>query len=72
MDKKYNTEFGTHIDLKLLHRSSEVFPKLVFTQEPKSFISELLLEQPFHTFPILSDLKDLSTLSNSPTESAEI
>ena len=72
MDKKYNTEFGTLIDQRLLHQSLVVFLRLVFTQEPKFYIWVLLQEQQFPTFLILSAHKVWSTQLSSPTESVEI
>jgi hypothetical protein len=38
MAKKYNTEYGIHIDQKLQHQLLVVFPKLVFIQGLKFYI----------------------------------
>ena len=72
MDKKYNTEFGIHIDQKSLHLLLVVFPKLVFIQELKFFISELLQELQFLTFQILLAHKVSSMLLSFLTELEEI
>lgn len=72
MEKKSNTEFGTHIDPKSLLQSSVVSPKLVSIQEPRFCISVPPQEQLSPTFLISLAQKVSFTPSNSHTESEEI
>ena len=72
MGKKFNIEFGIHIDPKLQHLLSVAFHKLELNQELRFFILELLQELQFPMFQTLLDQLVLYMQFNFLIELVEI